>query len=410
MWKSVDGDKLDRMIDSFHLFLIRACQISNSEFETSAGFLVPDVLLYQGYSQRLREALLSDRRITRVCNIGDGAFTKVTRPCCYIIFSMRYRDNSEISVGRWRTSSSVDDGEFKLPQRALRDFPGSIIPTTNLEEYSEIARLVAAIPCKLAELVDETGIQRGVSADNKNVFVVPSALAQSENLEMTYLKRVVTGGVHLKPFDISDDLPLLIYTTRDTSPASIPNIIAWVGSNASKITCKEVQQGKHPIYALHRPRDQGIFERTAKLFGVITADRPKVAVDTERLFAMDGVFVLSPSSGVNAYYLAGLLNSSAMARTYRVFSQEEGRVMAQVKPTVLAQLPAVHPMHSRDQVIQKLVATVSMLAEHLHAKGMSQELRATTMTELDEAVEELFARAIALARTLPPSSICEEQA
>jgi len=409
MWKSTDGNKLDRMIDSFHLFLIRACQLLNSGFESSAGLLVPDVLLYQGYSQRLREVLLSEHRVTHVCNIGDGVFTRVTRPCCYIIFSTQHRSNSEIAVSRWRASSSEDGREFKLPQRVLRDFPGSIIPTSNLGEYSDVARLVAAIPCKLATLVDDKGIQRGVSADNKDVFVMSSMQAQSEHLEASFLKRVVTGGVHLKPFEISGNLPLLIYTTRDTCPELIPNIVDWIGRNASKITCKEVQQGKHPIYALHRPRDQGIFERGEKLLGVITADRPKVAVDTERLFALDGIFVLSPASGVNAYYLAGLLNSNVMARIYRVFSQEEGRVMAQVKPTVLAELPAVHP-NSDDQTIQELVSRISALAKSLHAKTLDQVSHVNTITELDESVEKLFARAIALSEAKHFSSICEEQA
>lgn len=406
MWKSTDGNKLDRMIDSFHLFLIRACQLLNSGFESSAGLLVPDVLLYQGYSQRLREVLLSEHRVTQVCNIGDGVFTRVTRPCCYIIFSTQHRSNSEITVGRWRGPSSGDGREFKLPQRVLIGFPGSIIPTSNLGEYSEIARLVAAIPCKLATLVDDSGIQRGVSADNKDVFVLSSVQAQSEHLEAPFLKRVVTGGIHLRPFEISGNLPLLIYTTRDTRPELIPNIVDWVGRNASKITCKEVQQGKHPIYALHRPRDQGIFKRKEKILGVITADRPKVAVDTERLFALDGIFVLSPASGVDAYYLAGLLNSSVMARIYRVFSQEEGRVMAQVKPTVLAELPAIHP-NSEDKTIQELASRISALAKSLHAKTLDQAAHVSTMTELDESVEKLFARAIALSEAKNASSICE---
>jgi len=406
MWKSVDGDKLDRMIDSFHLFLIRSCQLLNQLAEASAGLLVPDVLLYQGYSQKLREALLSEHRITHVCNIGDGVFARVTRPCCYIVFSSQKGRNSEISIGRWKTSSSEEDVEFKLPQATLRNFPGCIIPTNNLREYSEIARLVSAIPCKLANLVNDNGIQRGVSADNKDVFVMPGEQAKSEQLEALFLKKVVTGGVHLKPFDISDNLPLLIYTTRETPPESIPKIVDWVGRNASKITCKEVQQGKHPIYALHRPRDQGIFERGEKLLGVITADRPKVAVDTEQLFALDGVFVLSPEDGVDAYYLAGLLNSSVMTRIYRVFSQEEGRVMAQVKPTVLSELPAVHP-NSKDQTIKDLASAIAVLSKRLHTKNVDEVSRSKMMAELDESVEQLFARAVAMSEKKPSSPIRE---
>jgi hypothetical protein len=395
MWKSTDGDKLDRIVDSFHLFLIRATQILRSGYESSAGLLVPDVMLYQGYSQRLRETLLLKCRITHVCSIGNNVFNRVTRPCCYVVFSAGHRIDSEIAVCQWRTSFSENDNEFKLQQNTLMNFPGSIIPTSNLGEYSEVAGFVSAIPCKLASLVNEMGIQRGVSADNKEVFVMPEAQAQSERLEVSFLKRVVTGGIHLKPYEICDSLPFLIYTTRDTNPEVIPNIAGWIERNASKITCLEVRQGKHPIYALHRPRDPRLFEAREKLFGVITADRPKVAVDKEGLFALDGIFVLSPANNISAYYLAGLLNSSIMAQIYRVFSQEEGRVMAQVKPTVLAELPIVDP-NLEDRITRELASKISILAESLHEKTLNQSCREDMMIELDKSVEKIFTRALKL--------------
>ena len=255
-----------------------------------------------------------------------------------------------------------------------------------------VARWVAAIQCKLSSLVDDYGIQRGASADNKDVFVLPKKLAALEHLENEFLHPVVTGGVHLKPFQISDDLPLLIYTNRETAVHLIPNIVNWVERHASKITCKEVQQGKHPIYALHRPRDERLFERKQKLLGVITADRPKVAVDTEQLYAMDGVFVLSPKDGIDAYYLAGILNSSVMARIYRVFSQEEGRVMAQVKPTILAQLPIV-PLGSGDDALEAMASRIVVLAKALHVGELDEDVRSAVTLELDDVVENLFSRA-----------------
>ncbi|WP_079755958.1 Eco57I restriction-modification methylase domain-containing protein [Pseudomonas aeruginosa] len=393
VWKSFEGDKLDRLVDSFHLFLIRANQLLGSDRTSFAGLLVPDVLLYQGYSQALREFLIEKCHIASVCNIGDGAFTRVTRPCCYIVFATASTLDFEISISKWgSTKSDQQHISFKLPPAVLKSFPGSIIPTNNLSEYSEVARWVSALPCKLSSLVDDYGIQRGASADNKDIFVLPKQLAASENLEDAFLRPVVTGGVHLKPFQISDDLPLLIYTSRDTAKHLIPNIVNWVTRHASKITCKEVQQGKHPIYALHRPRDERLFERKQKLLGVITADRPKVAVDTQALYAMDGVFVLAPRDGIDAYYLAGILNSSVMARIYRVFSQEEGRVMAQVKPTILAELPIVPP-RSGDDSLEVMASRVAALAKALHAEDLSEDEQRAVTLELDGVVESLFSSA-----------------
>lgn len=402
VWKNFEGDKLDRLVDSFHLFLIRANQLLGSNRTSFAGLLVPDVLLYQGYSQALREFLIEKCRIASVCNLGNDVFSRVTRPCCYIVFAAASSLNYEISISKWGSAKSgrQEGASFKLPSTALKNFPGSIIPTNNLSEYSEVARWVLAIPCKLSSLVDDYGIQRGASADNKDIFVLPKQLAACEKLEDAFLRPVITGGVHLKPFQISDDLPLLIYTSRDTVEHLIPNIINWVTRHASKITCKEVQQGKHPIYALHRPRDERLFNRNQKLLGVITADRPKVAVDTQKLYAMDGVFVLAPRDGIDAYYLAGILNSTVMARIYRVFSQEEGRVMAQVKPTILAELPIVSP-GSGDDALEAMISRVAALAKALHSNDLGEDKKCAINFELDSVVENLYLRASILSESMP---------
>ena len=389
-WKTFEGDKLDRLVDSFHLFLIRASQLLRKERNSFAGLLVPDVLLYQGYSKSLRRFLIKTCRIASVCNVGNALFAGVTRPCCYVIFSATVGLEIDISIKRWR--SSQNDGEastLTLPPGALESFPGCIIPTTDLAEYSAAVRWLSLLPCRLFDLVDKLGIQRGASADNKDLFVLAEGVARREGLETAYLRRVVTGGIHLKPFHVAEDLPLLIYTTRQTPKEAIPNIVDWITRHATRISCKEVKQGKHPLYALHRPRETALFHRKSKLLGVITADRPKVAVDTEQLYAMDGVYILSPRSGIDPYFLAGVLNSRLMAKIYRVFSQEEGRVMAQVKPTVVAQLPMVPP-RSGNVPLDSLAAKISASSRMLHSVEPNDGPRSACIDELDDLVDELF--------------------
>ncbi|MGD0046630.1 MAG: TaqI-like C-terminal specificity domain-containing protein [Bryobacteraceae bacterium] len=401
VWKKFDGDKLGRLIDSFHLFLIRASQLLNHERPAFAGLLVPDVLLYQSYSESLRRFLLTECRVISVCNIGDGVFARVTRPCCYIVFAVPPSLEVDLTVSRWRHQNSKGEAlSFQLPPGPLRTFPGCIIPTNDLADYYDVARLVSALPAKLSSVADDHGIQRGASADNKDVFVLTEELAAEEKLEPAFLRLVISGGVHLKPFNIAEALPVLVYTTRDTRESDIPNIIDWVGRNSEKITCKEVEQGKHPIYALHRPREAAIFEKTAKLVGVITADRPKVAVDTRQLYALDGVYVFAARDGIDPYYVAGVLNSKLMAKIYRVFSQEEGRVMAQVKPTIIAELPIVSP-EPDDHASVASAAKIAELSRILHGSVMEEEVRRTTVIELDALVENLFSRAAGLQYSAP---------
>jgi type I restriction-modification system DNA methylase subunit len=393
IWKEKHAGSLNRLVDSFHLFILRAYEISRNDSQGVVGYLVPDVLLYQGYSQRLRALLLSKAKILKVCNVGGGVFVRVTRPCCYIVFSKAFQVDSQISIVKWRVShlpeENNDDSDFFIKQTALLSFPGCIIPTGNMADFIMAADYLASLPCKISDLVDEHGIQRGVSADNKDVFVLTKVKSDNEKIEKIYLKSVVTGGIHIKPYSIEAELPLVIYTTKDVSAEEIPNILKWVDSNSEKITCKEVKQGKHPIYALHRPRDFRIFEKKVKILGVITSDRPKVAVDENGLYAMDGVYVFAPRNNIDPYYLAGVLNSSLMANIYRVFSQEEGRVMAQVKPTIIAQLPIVDPNQQEKDLID-IVSEISETSKRLHASHSNDESRAAELNHLDNLVVTLF--------------------
>ena len=390
-WKSVHNDKFGRLVDSFHLFVLRAGQLlarKGGNRQPHAGLIVPDVLLYQSYSQRLREYLLKNHRIVSVCNLGEGVFSKVVRPCCYIVFFSAALDpgSYELNVGKWTSSAGVH--MHALSSMAIASFPGSIIPTVDVDEYCEVARLIMSTPCRLSDLVDELGIQRGASADNKDVFVVTGEIAATEGLETEFLKSVVTGGVHLRPFGVSTDLPLLIYTDRSTTADSIPNVVKWVSRHANRITCKEVRDGKHALFMLHRARDRRVFDRRRKLLGVITADRPKVAVDEEQRYALDGIYVFAPRDEIDPYFLAGVLNSDLMARIYRVFSQEEGRVMAQVKPTVLAGLPMVSP---ENKLLAELCSRIAGVAKKLHGT-LSDEEREAHTHELNAAVECLFSK------------------
>jgi adenine-specific DNA-methyltransferase len=72
---------------------------------------------------------------------------------------------------------------------------------------------------------------------------------------------------------------------------------------------------------------------------VITEDTIKVALDDTQIFATDGLYVFAVEDDINIHYLMALLNSRLFVFIYRLLTLEEGRVLAQVKPTTLNQLP-----------------------------------------------------------------------
>jgi hypothetical protein len=144
---------------------------------------------------------------------------------------------------------------------------------------------------------------------------------------------------YLNPYHIDNADLWLIYTNRNNNFENIPNICKYIDRFKPKITCKEVIQHKHPLYSLHRPREEKIFLKSRKLLGVITQDRIIVALDNSQFFATDGLYILSLRENLNYYYFLGILNSKLFVFLYRLLTLETGRVLAQVKPTILKKLP-----------------------------------------------------------------------
>jgi adenine-specific DNA-methyltransferase len=153
------------------------------------------------------------------------------------------------------------------------------------------------------------------------------------------LKKVLTGGKDVKRYHIHYSNLSIIYTKRNDNFHELPNICRFIDKYKNEITCKEVKSNKHPIYSLHRPRNENIFLKDNKLIGVITNDRIILCLDDKKYYLTDGLFMFGVKNTINIKYLLSILNSKLFILLYRLFSFERGRVLAQVKPIIIKQLP-----------------------------------------------------------------------
>ncbi len=229
-----------------------------------------------------------------------------------------------------------------------------------------------------------------------------SKTVKKYSLERTKLRRVLTGGKQVKRFYIEYPDLWLIYTINTDDFKKFPNIRSYIDQFKSEITCKEVKQGKHSIYSLHRGRDQQIFLKPKKLLGVITEDEIVVAMDDTQVFASDGLYLFGVRDFIDINYLMGILNSRLFVFIYRLLSLEKGRVLAQVKPTLLHQLPirqinlSSPADKSRHDRMVKLVERMLALHQQLAAAKIEHEKTAlqrqieATDRQIDALVYELY--------------------
>jgi hypothetical protein len=239
-----------------------------------------------------------------------------------------------------KPAAILDENRFSpFLQENIYKTPGALFLTSNLSNYGIWTKVNSVPHEKFEQLVDEDGIQRGVSPDLKEAFLVDSKTARENALEAHKLKRTLTGGKQVKRFFINYPDLLLIYTSRTDDFKRLPKIRNFIDQFRSQITCKEVAEGKHSIYSLHRAREENIFTKAQKIVGVITEDEIIVALDDTQTYPTDGLYLFGVRQGIDAKFLIGILNSKLFVFIYRLIAIEKGRVLAQVKPTILAQLP-----------------------------------------------------------------------
>ena len=316
-----------RMIDTFMYFIYQVSQKLNNG--GTFGMIVPDVILYQIDNAKLREYLLRYFKISFLINMGD-VFEKVTRPASIIMFEKADAINNKIYIlnllqlDKVKKPKTLEEGYYEtIPQKDILNLPEYLFVTENPERYAIFSKFRNNTFKLLKELADEHGIQRGVSPDYKEAFVLDSKSAIKLRLEKGKLRKVLTGGKHVKRYFIDYPDLFLIYTSNSDDFNKLPNIRAYIDSFSDKITCKEVKQKKHSIYALHRTREENIFLKEIKLVGVITGDKINIAIDDRKTFVTDGIYLFGLKKGINEKYIVGILNSSLITYLYRLLSMRE---------------------------------------------------------------------------------------
>jgi hypothetical protein len=396
-----------RMIDSFIYFVHQGSKklLGNNAY---FGMILPDVVLYQNDNIKLRNYIIKNFQLQTIVNIGD-VFSKVTRPACILVFrkdKVLHQPISILDISRQRNNKSgllFNSGLYsQIYQNDFLSLPGLLFVTENIEHYKIWSKVNIVPNIVLGDIIDTDGIQRGVSPDLKEAFIVNRETVENFNLESQKIRRVLTGGKQVKRYYIDYKELFLIYTTRYDDFRQFPNICKFIDQYVKRITCKEVNENKHPLYALHRPRNEQIFKKENKFIGVITEDEIVVALDNTGIYATDGLYLFDTQDWMNKKYLLGILNSKLFVFIYRLLTLEKDRVLAQVKPTILQTLP-IRTINFEDQSDVQLQKQMVILVERilsLHQqlassntpteKTFLQRQIDTTERQIDTLVYELY--------------------
>ncbi|MDY7003328.1 MAG: TaqI-like C-terminal specificity domain-containing protein [Cyanobacteriota bacterium] len=379
--KTINSDIIVRTIDSFMFFI-------NLTFSLKSKLgivcqIIPDVILYQVDNKKLRTKIFQKSQLEIAINLGDGIFEDVSRPSCIILMTSNISNMS--LVGEYSISSHKKLSNHLLSALNTSSFlamPNQIIATKNIDGYYILNRYKKT---KLQELIDKDGIQRGVTPSLQKAFIIDEESINKFSLEKDLIFPTVTGGKDVRKYIVQDISKKIIYTRTIDSPESIPKIISYLKTFRSQITSKEVKEGKHPFWSLHRPRNKELFVKTEKIIGVITGDRIIVALDIEQIFPTDGLYVMATNGSCSNKFIVGVLNSKLLTYFYRLLSMETNRTLAQIKPTILKDLPIEFDDR---QIVRQIESIVDQI---ITTKKSNNNADTTVLEiEIDQLVYQLY--------------------
>jgi hypothetical protein len=388
------------MIDSYIYFTDRSAQLNNSGY---IGLIIPSTILNQVDAKPIRELLLN-RGLSALINLGRDIFgTKVLNTSTILVSAHRGESDKFIlgnlsalplqdrKVGLDK-ASTTEWREWK--DLVLRDshftfFAGGVDATLLLDRLRREHLLL--------QQVLEGNIQRGVSPDVVTAHVISRADAEAAMLEDALLRPSVSGAQIKRYRNWASD-QYIIYTTRSTQMHQFPNVGKYLAKYKHLNTCKEVLQGKHPWYSLHRPRDPQIFV-SPKFIGLTTSKTIELIYDNNAsLYVTDAMYLFTLASQYDPLAVMAILQSKMFLFLYRVANQGESRVIPQVKASKLETLPypSSDPSHPIFFKLSRLSENMLSLHKQLaatkagHDKTAIQRQIDATDRQIDRIVYDLY--------------------
>jgi hypothetical protein len=248
---------VERMIDSYIYFLDLATRISKEG--APIGFVVPGTILNQVDARAVRDLMLS-RGLTAVVNLGQGVFGRKVQNTAAVLVSMsRPETDGRITLDdlsafppELRKTALLQVGQSKWREWSdlVRRDPHLTFFVGQLQAIALLDRLRQRHPPLGAAI--EGAIQRGVSPDVVTAHVVTREQIEAEELETDVIRPSISGS-QIKRYCPWESDQFIIYTSRSTPIDKYPNILKHLERFRHLNTCKEVVEGKHPWWTLHRP-------------------------------------------------------------------------------------------------------------------------------------------------------------
>jgi len=328
------------------------------------SYIVPNEFLFQIYMEKARTYFLSNMEFAVAINAGEEVFEAIV-PSCIVVIKKRRTKNYSIALKDLRGKElHVLSKELKTESFDLT--PASQIlesPNATFSFNKSNSTLLNAI-MKKAKPFDEycEDVSNGISTSCDEVYLVDDSFAKSNKLEKKYLKPSLRGSHFNKYYCPDTTNEFVLYITPDYEKDEAPNIYEYLKENKKLLIkkCVEKNSGTRKWHLLFRHRDENLFP-SPKIIIRQTGDSVIAAIDADKnYYCINSVHIAKVKVEYidKMPFLIGVLNSKLSKFIYQEISQESGRVMAEVKPQRVKQMPIPIAAKAHERKIENIVEKI----------------------------------------------------
>ena len=287
----------------FSLFVeLASTRLCNNGY---VSFIIPSIILNNLSYQKIRDLLLNNHRITKVCYTGGNVFTDATVDTTILVLNNNNTGKIELIDSRDflnPTTSAVDIDYFKKYNNTISIGSGSndnICDKAFNPNYETIG--------------DNFKVFQGIVTGNNEAFTFENESdALNNGIDRELLHPFVLGR-DITKWGIKNYDRRILYIDANTDISKYPNTEKWL--SGFKESLLHTKDNNTPWYSLHRSRDKNDLDVKEKILLQNTRNealktRIVATLDDSSIYSLQGCnFIIPLESKYSLYFLIGLLNS-----------------------------------------------------------------------------------------------------
>jgi type II restriction/modification system DNA methylase subunit YeeA len=351
--KRILSDKFSPFIASktkdtyLYFFMISEHIVRKKSF---ISLIIPNTWTLINNAKEFRQHLL-EKKVLEIIDYGDGIFEEATVESCSIILQLVNDCNTEINTTKY----------LKGKRKKIN------LISKSVWQSDKLCRITIGFDTNVITLINKLELK---------------GILFEECCEIIWGIKPYQTGYGL-PKQTEEMIKNRIYHSNTLIDETWKPLIVGSNINNYSIDKKNIQYikyGKNLMY----PSSQ-IKMDNPKILIRQTSDKIRAYYDDEKFYCQNSIFIIT-SQSMDLKYLLALLNSKLVNFYYATKNPQEGKVFAEIKPSVIKSIPLI-----LDSNLINFEYVISLVDQILTAKKSDPKADTTTLEKaIDQLVYQLY--------------------